>query len=713
MNSIFTDFGFGGTEDITQESRSSWTVSSIDLPSLMVDALSGDMWSYEGSLPVPPCHENIKWMVAANKLAVDDSQIEQLMSKLTRYAGVNEAYNKRPMQNLNGRTLTKNGIPEMERHDEETCEYLNSFHQAHRTSQCFHVVSETCKNGHSQSPIDIITATATEGTALPVSEMIFYGTIPKEIIRVGSSDYALDAVPTEPEGDNGHVVLHGRMFTLSDISVRAGSEHLIDGMAFEAEVVMEHVMFGDKITDAHNHPNYHPRVHKLMVSVPIRHSPSTAESALLRQLGIGNPSFKQTIKDHHTYQPVEDVELAAGLATAFSGNWYLYNGSSTTPSCEEDVKWIVFSTPIEASRDQINFLHSWVPGPESIREPQAMHGRPVYKNFLPDLAADAAASCELDDSWSYANPDCWGEIASVCKTGSRQSPINVDTGSASKIGTDKFLHLLRWRPIDKLRMVNTGTTLEVQNHQMGYLTYIGANGFPDYYQLHAFHLKMPSEHFLNGLQHAAELQIVHAKQISIEELDGEDLVTVSIFFDIGEFESPFLKQMFLSASGPSPPAVDDYNVISLPVDLMRAFGPQLEGNFYTYNGSMTTPPCLEKVKWHIFETPSTMSVDQWVAFKQMFGNPMNNRPVVSLGGRPLAMNSLQSVDEDAQLNDFRFWLSRSEGRNRADPGVGWILVPITGTLLLCFATMCAVFVQAERKRVQARSTMLNEPMSSA
>lgn len=710
---MFSSFGFTGVEDITQESRSSWTVSSIDLVAGLGDALSGDIWSYEGSLPVPPCHENIKWMVAANKLSVADEQIDQLMNKLTRYASVNEVYNKRPMQAMNGRTLYKNAVPAMDRHDMETCEYLNGFHQAHRTSQCFHVVSDTCHTGHSQSPINIDTEAAASGTSTAATELIFYGTIPKAEIRVGSTDYTLDAVPVDLEGDNGHVVLHGRMFTLADISVRAGSEHKVDGTAFEAEIVIEHVMFGDKIAEDHHHSDYHPKVHKLMVSIPIRHSPSTAESVLLRQLGIGNPSFKQTIRDHHTYQPVEDVDLAAGLASAFSGDWYLYNGSTTYPSCEEDVKWIVFTTPIEASRDQINFLHTWVPGPESIRMPQELHGRMVHENFVPDLAADASSVCSSDDSWSYANPDCWGEIAPVCKTGSRQSPINVDTASASKVGNDNFLHLLRWRPIDKLRVVNTGTTLEVQNHQMGYLTYVGANGFPDYYQLHAFHLKMPSEHFLDGLQHAAELQIVHARQISIEELDGEDLITVSIFFDIGETESPFLRQMFLSSDGPSPPAADNYNVISLPVDLMRAFGPQLEGNFYTYNGSMTTPPCLESVKWHIFETPSTMSVDQWVAFKTLFGNPMNNRPVVSLSGRPLAMNSLQSVEEDAELNEFRFWLSRSEGRNRLDPGVGWILVPITGTLILCLATMCAVFVQAERKKVQARSPMLAEPMSSA
>ena len=52
-----------------------------------------------------------------------------------------------------------------------------------------------------------------------------------------------------------------------------------------------------------------------------------------------------------------------------------------------------------------------------------------------------------------------------------------------------------------------------------------------------------------------------------------------------------------------------------------------------YDGSLTTPPCSEGVKWHVMDEPIQMSAAQIQAFKKLF--PMNARPVQPLNGRSL------------------------------------------------------------------------------
>ncbi|MEY4431675.1 MAG: hypothetical protein RLZZ533_1611, partial [Cyanobacteriota bacterium] len=53
--------------------------------------------------------------------------------------------------------------------------------------------------------------------------------------------------------------------------------------------------------------------------------------------------------------------------------------------------------------------------------------------------------------------------------------------------------------------------------------------------------------------------------------------------------------------------------------------------YYSYAGSLTTPPCTEGVRFYILKQPVPMSAAQLAAFRALF--PMNARPLQPLNGR--------------------------------------------------------------------------------
>mmetsp|Transcript_5418 Transcript_5418/g.11760 ORF Transcript_5418/g.11760 Transcript_5418/m.11760 type:complete len:107 (-) Transcript_5418:17-337(-) len=105
---------------------------------------------------------------------------------------------------------------------------------------------------------------------------------------------------------------------------------------------------------------------------------------------------------------------------------------------------------------------------------------------------------------------------------------------------------------------------------------------------------MPSEHMIDGKSFAAELQVVHRHQATVTQgvnsAESFPFVTASFMFQMSEKDSPLLKQFFL-------PGVLEPNTFrenEVAVDLMRSLGPALDGDFYSYMGSSTTPDCFQQ-----------------------------------------------------------------------------------------------------------------------
>ena len=61
--------------------------------------------------------------------------------------------------------------------------------------------------------------------------------------------------------------------------------------------------------------------------------------------------------------------------------------------------------------------------------------------------------------------------------------------------------------------------------------------------------------------------------------------------------------------------------------------------FFTYSGSLTTPPCTEGITWYVLKVPIEKSPAQIAAYKKLEHLGHTNRPLQKLGGRVVLVDS--------------------------------------------------------------------------
>jgi carbonic anhydrase len=175
---------------------------------------------------------------------------------------------------------------------------------------------------------------------------------------------------------------------------------------------------------------------------------------------------------------------------------------------------------------------------------------------------------------------------------------------------------------------NTGHVVEVP-YAPGSVLRVGQ----DNYQLLQFHFHAPSEHTVNGNSAAAELHLVHRNNLL-------DLAVVSVLLRVGAPVNPVVDSILRNAPlGEG--SVDLGGLLNA-----KSVLPPRQGNYYTYSGSLTTPPCSEGVRWFVLKDPvfvSQAAIDNLHVIISQFpsygGYPDNNRPVRPLNGRAVLNRS--------------------------------------------------------------------------
>ena len=216
--------------------------------------------------------------------------------------------------------------------------------------------------------------------------------------------------------------------------------------------------------------------------------------------------------------------------------------------------------------------------------------------------------------WEYdgaLGPENWGKEFPTCGRGKSQAPLNIK-GPFEKV---RFSVAPDYKQ-GQLKIVNNGHTIQV-NVPAG--SKVRIDGRP--FDLLQFHFHRPSEEHIDGKPSAMVIHFVH------KNAEGE-LAVLAVMLREGN-ENPGIKTLWTHAPKAEGPEVVPDGVMFNPVNLLPR-----EMDFFHYDGSLTTPPCTEKVKFYILKTQVNVSKEQMAEFPFK----MNARPIQPTNGRPIYTN---------------------------------------------------------------------------
>ena len=231
-----------------------------------------------------------------------------------------------------------------------------------------------------------------------------------------------------------------------------------------------------------------------------------------------------------------------------------------------------------------------------------------------DKAVDGHAA-----HWDYkgtAGPAAWGGLKpefSLCNTGQRQSPIDIRGGLAVDLDPVRFDY-----QASRFGVIDNGHTVQV-NLAAGNAIEVGGKRF----ELLQFHFHRPSEERIDGRQFEMSLHLVHKD-------DQGRLAVVALLFDKGQ-SHPVLQKVWNNL----PLERNEEAAARVPLEMNELL--PADRRYFTFMGSLTTPPCSEGVQWIVMRQPVTLTAEQIEIFAHIY--PMNARPVQSASGRRIMQSN--------------------------------------------------------------------------
>ena len=237
------------------------------------------------------------------------------------------------------------------------------------------------------------------------------------------------------------------------------------------------------------------------------------------------------------------------------------------------------------------------------------------------LGMATLAAAQTTAPWEYQGknlPMRWGKLDpayKACSEGHEQSPIDIRGAHLNKALPPIQFHYLA----GSVTIENNGHTIEVHVNPGSYIVAGGVR-----YDLVQFHFHHPGEEAVKGKLSDMDIHLVH------KSADGKlAVIAVRLNEDISLPNATLatLWQHMPTAVGAHEKITEMVN----PGGLLPA-----DRGYWTYTGSLTTPPCTEGVRWFVFEQELGLSRDQLRAFGALY--KMNSRPLQDTHGRRIEAN---------------------------------------------------------------------------
>jgi carbonic anhydrase len=216
--------------------------------------------------------------------------------------------------------------------------------------------------------------------------------------------------------------------------------------------------------------------------------------------------------------------------------------------------------------------------------------------------------------WDYGKehgPEHWGDLDpefATCKVGHRQSPIDIQEAVKAGLPPIQF----DYGP-SPLRIVDNGHTV-MATYGPGSSIRVGE----DRYELKQLHFHRPSENTVRGKRYEMEAHLVHADERG-------RLAVVAVLLETGQ-ENALVRELWNDI-----PAEKGKEEVREKVQVNAADLLPASRGYYTFEGSLTTPPCTENVTWLVLKQPVQLSAAELAQFSKLY--PDDARPSQPLQGR--------------------------------------------------------------------------------
>jgi len=231
-------------------------------------------------------------------------------------------------------------------------------------------------------------------------------------------------------------------------------------------------------------------------------------------------------------------------------------------------------------------------------------------------AALVPASAEQPHHWSYSGgggPSHWAELDTknaACGDGKSQSPVNIRTQDVRRTPLPKLLFNYRSTP---LHIIDNGHSVQI-DVEPGSVLKVGGKS----YQLVQFHFHHPSEELINGKRSEMVVHLVH------RDTEGK-LVVVAVLLRTGK-PNATVEALWSHLPKQKEQKADFTDILVNPAGLLP-----MDRSYFSYTGSLTTPPCSEGVRWLVLRSPLTLSKHEIAVFAKLY--PNDARPIQKLNGR--------------------------------------------------------------------------------